>query len=76
VVERWPDEIVHGGVGDDECFAAVFLDVEDAGEESSGLGYDESAGLEEEVSGFVGQAFGEGGGVFFYLLCGVEGGVT
>ena len=74
VVERGPDEVVHRGVGDDEGLAAVFLDVEDAGEEGSGLGYDEAAGFEEEVGGLVGETLSEGGGVFFYLLGGVEGG--
>ncbi len=44
VVEGRTDEVVHGGVGDDEGLAAVFLDVEDAGEQGSGLGYDEAAG--------------------------------
>ena len=73
VVERGADEVVHGGVGDDEGFGAVLLDVEDAGEEGSGLGDDEAAGFEEEMGGFVGEAFGEGGGVLFYLLGGVEG---
>ena len=58
VVEGGPDEVVHRGVGDDEGFAAVFLDVEDSGEEGSGLGYDETAGLEEQMGGFVGETFG------------------
>ncbi len=58
VVERGADEVVHGGVGDDEGFAAVFLDVEDSGEEGSGLGDDEAAGFEEEMGGFVGETFG------------------
>ncbi len=72
VVERGADEVVHAGVGDDEGFGAVLFDVEDAGEERAGLGDDEAAGFEEEMRGLCGEAFGEGGGVFFYLLCGVE----
>ena len=76
VVERGADEIVHGGVGDDEGLAAVFLYVEDASEEGSGLGYDEAAGFEEQVGGLVGQALRQSGGVFFYLLRWVEGGMT
>src|SRR5207302_8128108 len=47
VVEGGADEVVHGGVGYDEDLRAVFLDVEDSGEEGSGLGYDEAAGFKE-----------------------------
>ena len=71
VVEGGADEIVHGGVGDDEGLAAVFLDVEDAGEECTGLSDDEAARFEEQVGGFVGESLGEGGCVFLDLLCGV-----
>jgi hypothetical protein len=73
VVEGGADEVVHGGVGDDEGLAAVFLDVEDAGEKCAGLGYDEAAWFEEQVGGFVGETFVEGGSVLFYLPGGVEG---
>jgi hypothetical protein len=31
LVEGWADEVVHGGVGDDEALGAVLLGVEDAG---------------------------------------------
>ncbi len=72
VVEGGADEVVHSGVGDDEGFGAVFLDVEDAGEERAGLGDDEAARLEEQMRGFFGKAFGEGCCVFFYLLRRIE----
>ncbi len=72
VVERGADEVVHRGVGDDEGLATVLLDVEDAGEEGAGLGYDEAAGFEEQVCGLAGETFGESCGVLFYLFCGVE----
>ncbi len=73
VVERRADEVVHGGVGDDEGLAAVLLHVEDAGEECACLGDDEAAGLEEEMRGFVAEAFGQSFRIFFYLLCRIEG---
>ena len=55
LIESGADEIVHAGVGDDEglgfvvAAGAVFLDVEDGGEEHAGLSYEEAAGLEEEM---------------------------
>ncbi len=49
LVEGRADEVVHGGVGDDEVLGAVLLGVEDAGEQRSGLGDEEAAGLEEQV---------------------------
>ncbi len=73
VVERGTDEVVHGGVGDDEGFGAVFFDVENAGQESTGLGYDEAARFEEEMGGFAGETLRESSCVFFYLLRGVKG---
>ena len=50
LIERGPDEVVHTSVGDDEGLGAILFDEEDAGEECSGLGDDEAAGLDEEVS--------------------------
>ncbi len=49
LVEGGADEVVHGGVGDDEVLGTVLLGVEDTGEECAGLGDEEAAGLEEQV---------------------------
>ena len=49
MIERGANQVVHGGVGDDESLAAVFFDVEDACEECAGLSYDEASRFEEEV---------------------------
>lgn len=75
VVEGGPDEVVHGGVGDDEGFAAVLFDDKDAGEEGSGLGDEEAAGLEEEAGLLADETFVESGGVELDLVGGVEGSV-
>jgi len=74
VVEGRADEIVHAGVGDDEGFCAVLLDVEDASEEGSSLGNDEASRFKEEMGGLVAQALCEGRGVFLYLVGGIENG--
>ena len=74
VVERRADQVVHGGVGDDEGLFAVLFDEEDAGEQSASLSDDEAAGFEEEMGWLAGEAFGEGCGVLFYLLRRIEGG--
>jgi len=75
LVERGADEVVHGGVGDDEGFAAIFFDVEDGGEQGSGLSDEEASGFEQEMkveaAGGVEELAGVGGDGSF----GVEGGV-
>lgn len=76
VIERRADEIVHGGIGDDEGLAAVLLDYEDAGEQGTCLGDDEASGLEEEMGAVVGEALVQGGGVAVDLMGGVEGRVA
>ena len=73
LVERWADEVVHGGVGDDEVLGAVLLGVEDAGEQRAGLGDEEAAGLEEEVGVEALAAPADGCGVGGDRGCGVEG---
>ena len=73
LVEGWADEVVHGGVGDDEVLGAVLLGVEDAGEERSGLGYEEAAGFEEQVGVEAVERGADGVGVGGDAGCGVEG---
>ncbi len=62
-VEGGAEEIVHGGVHDNEVFAAIALGVEDAGEQHAG-GADESAtGFEKETAAERADERGEGAGV-------------
>ncbi len=73
LVEGWADEVVHGRVGDDEVLGAVLLGVEDAGEQCSGLGDEEAAGLEEQVSVEAVERAADGRCVGGDAGCGVEG---
>ncbi len=47
LVERRPDEVVHPGVCDYESFASIALDHQHPGQQGSGLGNQEPAGLEQ-----------------------------
>src|ERR1700686_5284909 len=49
VVEDWADEIVHGGVDDDEGFFRIELGVDDDGEQDACRGDDGAAGFEEQT---------------------------
>src|SRR5205814_10098587 len=53
-------EVVHGGVNDGETFAAVALEVEDAGEERAGRAHDAASGFEQEVELELAEWFGDG----------------
>lgn len=70
-VEGWADEVVHGGVDDDEMFAAICFGVEDAGEQNASWTNDGTAGLEEQVaakrfedSDYFAGVIGNGNGIF------------
>jgi hypothetical protein len=73
LVEGWADEVVHGGVGDDEVLGAVLLGVEDAGEQCSSLADEEASGLEEQVGVEAVEGRADGFGVGCDAGCGVEG---
>lgn len=47
-VEGWADEVIHGGVDDDEVAFAGFFEVFDAGDEDAGVTGDEASGFEED----------------------------
>ena len=74
LVEGRAEQVVHGGVGDDEVLGAVLLGVEDAGEQGAGLGDEEAAGLEEQVGVEAVEDGADGRGVGGDAGCGVEGG--
>jgi hypothetical protein len=56
LVERWADQIVHGGIGNDEGLLAVALHLQDTRDERPGLGHEETPGLEEEPAFEAAQA--------------------
>ena len=73
LVERGTDEIVHGRVGNHEGLVAVALDDEHTGNEGTGLGNEESAGLDEQLAFKAGKAILDGRSVFSHFGCRVEG---
>ena len=46
IIEGRPDEIVHGGVDDDEAFLSGALHIFDPSDEDAGVADDETAGLD------------------------------
>ena len=67
LVKRGSDEVVHGGVGNDEGLFAVAFDGEHAGHQRPGLGYEKAAGLDEQAAVEAGQRVLNGSGVLRYL---------
>lgn len=72
LVERRSDQIVHAGVSDDEGLVAVVFDIEDAGQERTGLGDEKAARFEEKMRLKAGEDGIEGVGVGSDLGCGIE----
>src|ERR1035437_649428 len=72
LVKRRADEVVHGGVGNDEGLLAVLLDLEDAGNQRPGLGDEEAARLDEQPPIEALQCVFEGRGVLAHLGRGIE----
>src|SRR6185436_2148169 len=48
IVKGWADQVVHGGIHDDEILFAGAFHVLDAGDEDAGVAGDETAGLDED----------------------------
>ena len=48
IVESGPDQIVHGGVHDDEVFPSGLFDVFNAGDEDAGVAGDEAPRLDQD----------------------------
>src|ERR1700753_679715 len=75
-VERWPNEVVHRGVGDDEALRTVLLGVENTREQCTGLRDEEATGLEQEMNAQAMECTADGACIIGDALGGIEVGTA